>query len=185
MVSYSGVVGMLTLTKAWSSTLRVPLIVLTPVALFIGCATSDDVSSLELRAQEINRTIMCPVCPGESIDQSQHPLAVQMRAIVDDRLGEGWSGSQIQQFFVDRYGPSVRLDPTSDGTNILIWVVPPVGIALAALALYFVLRRMRSDGVGLQEEPAPAALTDDERQRYFNRIEEALQGDDGKGEGAT
>ncbi len=172
-------------TKTWSSTLRVLPIVLIPVALFIGCGTSDDVSSLELRAQEINRTVMCPVCPGESIDQSQHPLAVQMRAIVDDKLGEGWRESQIQQFFVDRYGSSVLLDPPTDGLNVLIWVVPPVGVALAAIALYFVLRRMRRDEGDMQEESPAAALTEDERQRYFSRIEEALQRDDGRAEEAT
>ena len=78
----------------------------------VGCADARaDVPVLEQRAQTLNRSIMCPVCPGESIDQSQVALAVQMRGIVNDKLADGWSDEQIRNFFVERYGPSVLLQP--------------------------------------------------------------------------
>ena len=96
--------------------------------------------TLEARAQEINKTVMCPVCPGESIDQSQHPRAKAMRGVVDEKLGEGLMNDEIRDFFVERYGQSVLLEPRREGLNWLVWVVPPVGILAAALALYFVLR---------------------------------------------
>ena len=83
---------------------------------------------------------MCPVCPGESIDQSQHPRAKAMRGVVDEKLAEGSANDEIRQFFVERYGPSVLLEPPREGLNWLVWVVPPLGILAAALALYFVLR---------------------------------------------
>ena len=66
---------------------------------------------MEQRSQALNKTIMCPVCPGESIDQSQVVLAVQMRGIVAEKLAAGWSDEQVREFFVERYGPSVLLEP--------------------------------------------------------------------------
>ena len=82
----------------------------------LGCSgAQSDVSQSEQRAQALNKSIMCPVCPGESIDQSQVARAVQMRGIVNEKLAAGWSDEQVQQFFVERYGPSVLLEPPAEG----------------------------------------------------------------------
>ena len=51
-----------------------------------------DVPVMERRAQALNQSIMCPVCPGESIDQSQVALAAQMRGIVSEEAGGGMDG---------------------------------------------------------------------------------------------
>ncbi len=64
------------------------------LVLAVACTTQYDVPPLERRAHELNKAIMCPVCPGESIDQSQNPLAVQMRAIVFDQFREGRTESE-------------------------------------------------------------------------------------------
>ena len=180
MVSYLGVVGMLMLSKTWSSTLRVPLIVLIPLALFIGCATSDDVSLLELRAQEINRTVMCPVCPGESIDQSQNTLSAYMRAVVNEKLAEGWSDGQIRDFFVERYGPSVLLEPPQEGLDLIAWVLPPIGVVGAGVGLFLVVRAMRRrNDTDDSDEAGVGELSEGERERYFRAIELAVGSESG------
>ena len=58
----------------------------TLAAIALGCTSAEEVPAVERRARQINEGIMCPVCPGESIDQSQHSLAVQMRGIVAEKL---------------------------------------------------------------------------------------------------
>ena len=144
----------------------------------VACSATDEVPDLERRAQQINKSVMCPVCPGESLDQSQHPLAVQMRAAVDEKLGEGWSDGQVRQFFVKRYGPAVLLEPPAEGVHLVAWVVPPLGTALALAALYMVVRLMTRRG------PRPATaenMTAAERDEYVARIEAALAGDTPKG----
>lgn len=142
-----------------------------------GCAASDDVPSIERQAQEINRVVMCPVCPGESIDQSQHPLAVQMRAIVAEKLGDGWTAQQIKKLFVESYGPSVLLEPPSEGVNLMVWLIPPAAIAVAALVLYLVLRSMLRSQTARREDGAQEAeLSEAERAAYFSRIEATLNG---------
>ena len=68
----------------------------------------------EIKIQNVNRSLMCPVCPGESIDQSQHPLAVQMRNVVETKINEGWTENQVRDFFEERYGTAVLLEKLID-----------------------------------------------------------------------
>ncbi|MCI0440796.1 MAG: cytochrome c-type biogenesis protein CcmH [Chloroflexi bacterium] len=141
-----------------------------------ACGGQDELPRLEQRAISLNKTIMCPVCPGESIDQSQNQLAVQMRGIVREKLAEGWSDDEIKQFFVERYGPSVILEPPREGFSLAAWIVPPVALAVAVAALLLVLRVMRRAPSAQPEGPAAAVrLTSDERDYYFRRIEAALE----------
>ena len=132
---------------------------------------------LERRSQELNKVIMCPVCPGESIDQSQNPLASQMRNIVADKLEQGWTEDQIKDFFVERYGPNVQLEPPREGFNLLVWVLPPVGGLGAIIAAYMVLRMMRRVPVPQSQGTVAVQLSDDERDEYFRRIEAVLEDD--------
>ncbi len=146
---------------------------LVAAALAHGCVTTADpgVPDAERRASELNKSIMCPVCPGESIDQSQNALAAQMRAIVDEKLEEGWSEEQIKDFFVERYGPSVLLEPPSEGFGITAWIVPPIAFGLALASLYFTLRWMRR----ISDQGDENESEDEERMRYVRRLEEATR----------
>lgn len=139
----------------------------------IACS-AERIPSQEIQAQEINKTLMCPVCPGESIDQSQHPLALQMRGVVDEKLAEGWNGDQVRDFFVERYGVSVLLEPPRSGVNLLVWIVPPVGIVLGILVLYIVLRVMARPRSQDDRKTSGVDLTHPEREIYFPIVEQAL-----------
>ena len=155
-------------------------LVLAAITVFtFACASDEDLPALEARAQEINKTVMCPVCPGESIDQSQHPRARDMRGVVDEKLAEGWTNDDIRQYFAERYGPSVLLEPPREGLNWLVWIVPPVGFLAAALALYVVLRLAVRSPRRSEAPGDAAALTDAERDDYFRRIEAALASESG------
>ena len=136
-----------------------------------------DVPALERRAQALNQSIMCPVCPGESIDQSQVALAVQMRGVVDEKLAQGWSDEQVREFFVERYGPSVLLEPPTEGVSLLAWLLPPISVAAGVVVFVFVVRRMRRK----PEEPpvidGDDSMSDDELQPYYERIEASVSED--------
>ena len=139
-----------------------------------GCGSAQsDVPVVERRAQALNQSIMCPVCPGESIDQSQVALAVQMRGIVDEKLAEGWSDEQIREFFVERYGPSVLLEPPTEGVSLAVWLLPPIGVAAAIAVFVLALRHMRrrpaADTLEPDDEPSDADL-----RNYYERIEASV-----------
>ena len=140
------------------------------ITTLMGCADAQsDVPPIERRTQALNRSIMCPVCPGESIDQSQVALAVQMRGIVNDKLEDGWSDEQIQDFFVERYGPSVLLEPPTEGVSLAVWLAPPIGVAAAIAIFVFALRQMRR-----RPETERDDTDDDDLQPYYNRIESSI-----------
>ena len=117
-----------------------------------GCGSGEP-ASLEEQARSIDSSLICPVCPGETIDQAQVELASQMRALVRDKLAEGWSTGQITQYFVDLYGEGVLAAPPKEGINLVAWVVPFAVVGAAAILLLFVIRAMRKreDGSPLEE----------------------------------
>src|SRR6186997_3175590 len=69
-------------------------------------------TALEARTSAVAATLRCPVCQGESIQESPSALAQQMRAVVRDRLRAGHTPDQIRAYFVSRYGEWILLEPT-------------------------------------------------------------------------
>ena len=149
----------------------------TVAALGAACVmgAGSDVPEMERRAAALNKSLMCPVCPGESIDQSQNALAVQMRAIVDEKLALGWSEREIKDFFVERYGPSVLMEPPSEGFSVAAWIVPPLAFALALGSLFLTLRWMRR--ISERSEEGEDMEVDAEHTRYVRRLEAATGAD--------
>lgn len=163
-----------------SSLKLLPLLIIS-LLVFAGCAAQDDVPLMEQRAHELNKTIMCPVCPGESIDQSQNTLAMQMRGIVQEKLTQDWTDDQIRAFFVERYGPSVLLEPPRRGFSLAAWIIPPVALVVAGLAFFFALRWMRRrPNAEPQAVEQNINMSDDDLAVYYARIEATLERTNGK-----
>ena len=142
----------------------------------IACGIGSDISEEEVRIQRLNKAIMCPVCPGESIDQSQNELAAAMREIVAKQVREGRTDEEIKAYFVESYDASLLMEPPREGFNLLVWLLPPAAAAGALLALLFALRLMSRPAASEEIEPR-AVLSDDERSEYYRRIEGVLEYD--------
>lgn len=97
-------------------------------------------SALEARTTAVASTLRCPVCQGESIQDSPSDLARQMRAVVRDRLRAGNTPDEVRAYFVSKYGEWILLDPTMKGLNILLYAIP-VLLVVGGLALVAVLVR--------------------------------------------
>ncbi len=110
--------------------------------LAIACSSSGQ-GTIEERGNALDRQLICPICPGETIDQAQVQLAKDMRKLLREKLAAGEDESEIKDFFVEKYGVSVLASPPASGFNLLIWLVPPVGLAGALVALYLILKEMR------------------------------------------
>ena len=157
------------LTVARNSTLTIFAISLVLVLIFLSCKPPVEVSELASRTNSLNKSIMCPICPGESIDQSQNELAGHMRRIVREQIEGGKTDSEVREYFVDRYGPVVLLEPATSGIGLVVWIVPPVGLLIAicavAIALIVMKRRRR-------ENVPDDTLSYSDRERYFKLLEE-------------
>ena len=122
----------------------------------------------EEEAQKIDRMLMCPVCPAESIDQAQVELAHQMRAKVRELLSEGLRRRQVLEYFVNRYGIEVLAAPPKTGISLLAWVVP-IGSVLLGIAAGFVILR------SMTRKAPPSPLADDQDlEPYLSAIDRGL-----------
>ena len=115
-----------------------------PPAITIG---PDQDREFEKRAQSLEKQLICPICPGETLDQSFVQISQDMKRILREKLQEGQDEGQIKDFFVARYGTSVLAAPPLSGFNLVTWIVPPVIIALGVVGLFFVMRQMRRGSV--------------------------------------
>ena len=83
---------------------------------------------------ELEGEVMCPTCKS-TLDQSTAPIADRIRQFISARIAAGDTKSEIKQKLVDQFGPAVLAEPSKHGFNLLAWVLPFVGIGLAAAAL--------------------------------------------------
>ena len=97
-------------------------------------------SALDRRTAAVAATLRCPVCQGESIQESPSELAQQMRSVVRDRLRAGETPDQVRAYFVSKYGEWILLEPAMTGLNILLYLFP-VLLVIGGLALVAVLVR--------------------------------------------
>lgn len=100
--------------------------------------------NLESRARTLSAELRCMVCQNQSIDDSDAPLARDLRLIVRERLKAGDSDSQVLDFMVARYGEFVLLRPRFSWRNALLWATPALVLALGAFASVVALRRRRA-----------------------------------------
>jgi cytochrome c-type biogenesis protein CcmH len=98
----------------------------------------------EARARALSRQLRCMVCQNQSIDDSDAPLAHDLRVLVRERLTSGDSDAQVIDFLVARYGEFVLLKPRFAWHNALLWVLPPGLLAIGAVALVILARRRRA-----------------------------------------
>lgn len=113
------------------------------VLVLAAVACGRPAPGLEQRAQRLESQIICPVCPGETLDQSQVQVARDMKVVIRERLAAGESEEEIRDYFVDRYGTRILAQPPTSGISLAVWIVPPVAFVAASIALYLVVREMR------------------------------------------
>ncbi len=84
-----------------------------------------DDPALEARAREISRDVRCPVCQGETIDDSNAAISRDLRIIIRERLVAGDTNEEVIDFLVARYGEFVLFDPPKTGINLVLWLAGP------------------------------------------------------------
>jgi len=127
----------------------------------------------EARARELSRELRCMVCQNQSIDDSEAPLARDLRLLVRERIAAGDSNSQVIDFLVARYGEFVLLRPRVERETLLLWGVTPLVLIVGGLALLLQARR-RTTVANAQ----PPLTPDEEKQLSRLMADEATPGGD-------
>ncbi len=111
--------------------------------------------ALEARARALSSELRCMVCQNELIDESDAPLAHDIRVLIRRRITEGESNDAVRAFLVSRYGDFILLKPPFDAETLLLWLSGPLTLALGALGIWAAMRR--------PHEPTPALSAEEEK----------------------
>ncbi|QDO97745.1 cytochrome c-type biogenesis protein CcmH [Ferrovibrio terrae] len=114
----------------------------------------------EMRARELSRELRCLVCQNQSIEDSNAPLARDLRRIVRERVVAGDSDRAVQDYLVQRYGEWVLLKPRFNAQTFLLWLGPVLLLLLGGGIVFALYRRQARAQV-----VAPVALDADEQRR--------------------
>ena len=117
----------------------------------------------EARARDLSRELRCMVCQNQSIDDSEAPLARDLRLLVRERIAAGDSDIQVMDFLVARYGEFVLLKPRFNPHTLLLWLVPPLALLGGGFALWHYSRRREQSSAA--SEDSTAKLTAEEQAR--------------------
>ena len=127
--------------------------------------------AMQKTAREIYGLIMCPLCAGQTIAQSSNETSSQMRDLVLKKLRQGKSREEILQYFESRYGERILAKPNKKGFNLILWFLPLVLVALAAIVICFLIRRWFT-----MAQATPIAHFDEgQLSEYKERLEKELK----------
>lgn len=147
------------------------------IALLSGLATGpalavrpDEVlkdQALEARARDLSAHLRCMVCQNQSIDDSDAPLARDLRILVRERLVAGDTNEQVMDFLVDRYGEFVLLKPRFAWHNAILWAAAPLAFIAGLIAIVIRTRRRKA------ATTATTPLSDDEQAKLDALLDDA------------
>jgi cytochrome c-type biogenesis protein CcmH len=119
---------------------------------------------LEARARALSAELRCMVCQNQSIDDSDAPLARDIRLLIRDRIAGGESNDAVRGFLVSRYGDFILLKPPFTPQTLLLWAGAPLALVAGALAIWRAARR---------RQPAAPPLNEAEEARLAAIVEES------------
>ncbi len=118
----------------------VPAIVVAIAWTVIGVAGSS-AASLDDQVYAISRQLMCPVCQGQTVAESDSALAREMKAIIRQKLAAGETPDQIVRYFVGQFGDGVLAEPRPGGVSLILYVGPPLALVAGVIIALLFLRR--------------------------------------------
>ena len=91
----------------------------------------------ELRARDISKNIRCMICQNQSIDESNAPLAKDLRVLIREKIKQGKDNEEIYQFLTDRYGDFILLKPAFKLNTLMLWFLPFIFFTIGIFIIFF------------------------------------------------
>jgi cytochrome c-type biogenesis protein CcmH len=160
---------------------KIWLVALLALALALSVtivAVAQDSTPRPITDDQVNavaRGLYCPVCENIPLDVCPTQACAQWRELIRGKLAQGWTDTQIKQYFVDQYGDRVLATPPARGLNWLVYIIPPVAILAGVYILYRAFQAWKKPALttppdaSSQGEPTPID------NQYIVRIEEELK----------
>lgn len=124
----------------------------------------------------IAREMYCPVCENTPLDVCPTQACAEWRELIRDKLSDGWTEEQIEEYFVLQFGDRVMATPPARGLNWLVYIVPPLAFVAGVYFLYKAFRSMKAappkESLQVVEDSQSAESVDD---AYYERLEKQLR----------
>jgi cytochrome c-type biogenesis protein CcmH len=147
--------------------------VLIPTLLFLAFQHwYSQAESLDDSVNDVAHQLMCPVCQGQSVAESNSNLAQDMRQIIRKQLEEGKSKEEVIAYFVNRYGETILASPPPKGVNWLLWALPALAIVFGGLGIGIYLKSQSGKGPADSGKTKEKSAADSD---YMHRIDEELK----------
>ena len=117
--------------------------------------TAMDSAALDRLTREVASELRCPVCQGESIQESPSELSQEMKAVVREQLAAGKTPDEVKAYFVGRYGEWILLRPSTGGVNALLYWLPPLMLLAGILLVVILARRWMRPAPPVPSSPIP------------------------------
>jgi cytochrome c-type biogenesis protein CcmH len=96
---------------------------------------------LDRRVRAVAQRLRCPVCQGESIQESPAELAAQMKGVVREQLAAGKSEQDVLNYFLAKYGDWILLEPRAEGINLLVYWIPVIFMLIGGVVLFMTVKK--------------------------------------------
>jgi cytochrome c-type biogenesis protein CcmH len=150
-------------------------------SLWAGTAFAQAPTPSDDDVNRIARQLFCPVCENTPLDVCPTQACAQWRALIRQKLADGWTEAQIKQYFVEQYGARVLSEPPLSGLNWLAYIVP---VVLFVVGVVILVRTFKPAGsttnrTGTASTPVPGVETPSDgavaSDEYAARLEEELK----------
>jgi cytochrome c-type biogenesis protein CcmH len=123
----------------------------------------------------VAKGLYCPVCENIPLDVCGTQACAQWRELIREKLGQGWTDTQIKNYFVQQYGDRVLAEPPTHGINWLAYLVPPAAFLLGAFILVKALRSWKAPLPAVPPTDPGQPQAEAPQDEYIARLEEELK----------
>tara|TARA_B100000676_G_C18019015_1_gene811423 strand:- start:613 stop:990 length:378 start_codon:yes stop_codon:yes gene_type:complete len=108
--------------------------------IFIFVIISINGAYSENKIYDISNELMCPVCQGQTVAESNSQLALSMKEVIKLQVSEGKTKKEILNYFISQYGETILAKPPIKGLNLILWIFPPIILVLSLVFWIFNVR---------------------------------------------
>jgi cytochrome c-type biogenesis protein CcmH len=145
------------------------MLALAAILVATGSVAAQQPTPSDDEVNQVASQIYCPLCQNVRLDVCPTQACAQWRDLIRQQLAAGWSTKQIEDYFVQQYGPAVLAEPPAQGWDLLAYIVPLVVLLAGTIFVVQIFRHAQKS----QLEPAQHALPPEDP--YLSRLEDELQ----------
>ena len=106
---------------------------------------------LEARTRAVAAQLRCPVCQGNSIEDSPSELAQDMKGVVREQLASGKSPDEVKQYFIAKYGEWILLEPKATGFNLVVYALPMVLVLIGGVVVWRAVKKWTAEPAEVED----------------------------------